>query len=249
MKEKYGYIYITTNLIEGKRYIEQHKSDKFEPNKYMGSGIYFLNALKKYGKNNFKCELLEWCGTKEQLNEREKYWISYYNAQSDDSFYNLREGGSGEILFTESSLERISKNNIGKHFKSEEQRKQHSLKMKGFKAMLGKHMSEETKKKQSQAKLGKKIGPRSEATKQAQREKMLGRHPSKETILKRASKIKGHTLPKNVRDKISKSKSRKVICIETGTIYPSIKSTKLSSVPHAIKYNKTAGGYHWAYYD
>lgn len=46
--------------------------------------------------------------------------------------------------------------------------------------------------------------------------------------------------------------SRKIICIETGQIFESIKSAnnffgKNYNIIRAIKENKTAGGYHWAY--
>lgn len=89
----YGYIYITTNLINNKKYIGQHKAKEFEPNKYIGSGKYFEKAVKKYGKENFKCELLEWCESLEKLNEKEVYWISYYNAVESKLFYNKTPGG------------------------------------------------------------------------------------------------------------------------------------------------------------
>ena len=55
----YGYIYITTNLLNGKKYIGKHKSSEFEFDKYYGSGKYIKAAIKKYGLENFKCELLE----------------------------------------------------------------------------------------------------------------------------------------------------------------------------------------------
>ena len=45
----FGYIYKTTNLINNKIYIGQHKSEKFEPNKYIGSGVVLLKAINKYG--------------------------------------------------------------------------------------------------------------------------------------------------------------------------------------------------------
>ena len=247
MKNKYGYIYITTNLINNKKYVGQHKSKSFSPNKYIGSGDYFLKALKKYGKKNFKCELLEWCNSKETLNEREKYWISYYNAVEDSNFYNLKEGGSGEINFTESSLKRIVENNKGKHFKTKEQREQHSLKMKGFKAMLGKHMSEETKIKQSQSKKGKKTKPLTQEHKDKISKANKGRKVSQEIIEKRRNKILGHYVSERCKHNVSKAISKPVLCIETNQVYPSISSTHLSSVSNAIKYNKTAGGYHWRY--
>ena len=69
----YGYIYKTTNLINNKMYIGKHRSTVFEPDKYIGSGPILIKAIKKYGKENFKCELIEWCETKQQLDEREQH--------------------------------------------------------------------------------------------------------------------------------------------------------------------------------
>ena len=51
------YIYKTTNLINGKIYIGQ-SIRKFSKS-YLGSGVKILNAIKKYGKENFKVEILE----------------------------------------------------------------------------------------------------------------------------------------------------------------------------------------------
>lgn len=84
------YIYITTNLINGKRYIGQHKGEVNDS--YLGSGVLFSKALEKYGKENFKKEILEEC-SEEELNEKERYWIKKFNALEDESFYNLTEGG------------------------------------------------------------------------------------------------------------------------------------------------------------
>lgn len=50
----YGFIYITTNHINVKRYIGQRKYDKNEKWKtYLGSGIILTRAIEKYGKENF----------------------------------------------------------------------------------------------------------------------------------------------------------------------------------------------------
>lgn len=93
----YGYIYKTTNLINNKMYVGKHHANKFEPEKYIGSGPILRRAIIKYGKENFKCELLEWCETKQQLNEREQYWIAYLECQHDPNYYNLAKGGEGGI--------------------------------------------------------------------------------------------------------------------------------------------------------
>lgn len=89
---KYGFIYITTNLINGKRYIGQKKYNHYWKT-YLGSGVIFQRAVKKYGKENFRRDIIEECETKEQLDEREIYWISYYNATENDEFYNINSGG------------------------------------------------------------------------------------------------------------------------------------------------------------
>ncbi len=47
----YGYIYLTTNLINKKKYVGQHKSSKFDE-RYKGSGKLIKKAFKKYGKEN-----------------------------------------------------------------------------------------------------------------------------------------------------------------------------------------------------
>ena len=47
-----GYIYLTTNLVNNKKYIGQHRSSTFDPS-YLGSGTLFVKALKKYGKKKF----------------------------------------------------------------------------------------------------------------------------------------------------------------------------------------------------
>lgn len=46
-------IYKTTNLVNGKFYVGQHYQKSSEFDGYLGSGIKILNAIKKYGKENF----------------------------------------------------------------------------------------------------------------------------------------------------------------------------------------------------
>jgi len=85
-------IYITTNKLNGKKYIGKEKHNN--PN-YLGSGKRLINAIKKHGKKNFAKEILEECTDEKHMDEREKYWINYYNAVNSKNFYNLAEGGEG----------------------------------------------------------------------------------------------------------------------------------------------------------
>ena len=92
----YGFIYITTNHVNGKQYIGQRKYDKQGKWKeYLGSGIILSRAIEKYGLENFSKEIIEECKTKKILNDREIYWINYYNAVESDNFYNIASGGDG----------------------------------------------------------------------------------------------------------------------------------------------------------
>ena len=67
----YGYIYKTTNLVNNKIYIGQHKAYKFMKRMYLGSGIKLKAAIKKYGRKNFTCELLDSADSFIELNTKE----------------------------------------------------------------------------------------------------------------------------------------------------------------------------------
>lgn len=89
----YGYIYMTTNLINGKQYIGQKKAKEFLHEKYLGSGKILKQAIETYGRENFKVEMLCECDSKSDLDEKEIYYIQFYNAQSDRHYYNICKGG------------------------------------------------------------------------------------------------------------------------------------------------------------
>ena len=86
------FIYITTNIVNGKKYIGMCTRDD---RNYIGSGKLLKDAIKKYGKENFKRDIIEECCDFKTLCEREKYWIDYYDAVNSDDFYNLIDGGLG----------------------------------------------------------------------------------------------------------------------------------------------------------
>jgi group I intron endonuclease len=90
----YGYIYKTTNLVNQNVYIGQHKGS-FDPT-YFGSGLLIRRALKKYGIEKFKVEILTMCESKPVLNIMEKVFISrYHSLFPNENMYNIAEGGMG----------------------------------------------------------------------------------------------------------------------------------------------------------
>lgn len=83
-------VYKTTNIINGKFYIGKDAKNRTS---YLGSGKALKAAIQKYGKHNFKKEVLEHCSSLRELSEREVYWIRETNAI--DEGYNIARGGDG----------------------------------------------------------------------------------------------------------------------------------------------------------
>ena len=92
-------IYLITNTINGMQYVGQSvdMSQRWSQHKTAAKNIKetadLYQAMREYGIDNFTCEVIEEC-SKEQLNEREIYWIDYY-----DTFYhgyNMTRGGQGK---------------------------------------------------------------------------------------------------------------------------------------------------------
>ena len=112
----YGYIYETTNLISGRKYIGQHVAAEFDPN-YKGSGKQLRNAINKYGWDNFLPKLLCPCFSREELDAEEIFLIDYFDAVNSENYYNLQAGGqTGNIKgskLSESTKLKLSKSHKG----------------------------------------------------------------------------------------------------------------------------------------
>ena len=87
-------IYKVTNKINGKVYIGQSVDIGRRWRQHMTAedDIYFHKAIQKYGVDNFIWEVIEKC-KKSELDERESYWIEYYDSYNKG--YNCTKGGDG----------------------------------------------------------------------------------------------------------------------------------------------------------
>ena len=102
-----------------KVYIGQTKNYKKRctPGNYKSSPL-FYHAIQKYGWENFQHEILCFCDTQEEADEKEKYFIALYHATNIQYGYNLSEGGDYKSIL-------IGENNpfYGKHHTEETKQK------------------------------------------------------------------------------------------------------------------------------
>ena len=89
-------IYMYENKVNGKKYIGQSiniNRRRREHLKNPSPSSKFDNYLVALGEENFNFSVLEECTT-DLLDEREQYWIKYYN--SIEQGYNLSAGGQSK---------------------------------------------------------------------------------------------------------------------------------------------------------
>ena len=110
-------VYKTTNLINNKIYVGK---DLYNKPKYYGSGKLLRLAIKKYGKENFKKEIIEVCIDIDDMNLKEVFWIKELNSYAPNG-YNINYGGKGGNTYTYRTEEeksafrkKLSLNHIGK---------------------------------------------------------------------------------------------------------------------------------------
>lgn len=127
------YNYITTNTLNGMQYVGMHSTSEVDDG-YLGSGKIILNAIKKYGKENFTREIITFCSDVSTAFYNEGIYIEKYNTLKPNG-YNLSPKGGNNI----------------KDGWSEESRKKMSISKKG------KKHSEETNKKRKQTIANKPI--------------------------------------------------------------------------------------------
>lgn len=202
--KRYGIIYKITNKINGKIYIGQTIKKYGFKQRYSYNlakntrNLHLKSSIEKYGIENFEIiEEFDIAYSKEELDNKEKYWISYYKSNNNKYGYNLQDGGSNGKP-TQEVRNKMSKNNP--------------------KYLLGKHHSEETKKKIGDRLRGRKLKPMSEDIKKKISKSLTGRKLPEETKYKiRRSKENINQYGKN------NPNAKRVRCITTKKEFDTIK--------------------------
>ena len=118
-KEKICGIYKITAKHNNKIYIGQsidiyaRWKSHWKETRY-GSNTPLHNTMRKYGKEDFDFEIIEECQQKD-INEREIYWINFYNSYNEG--FNLTTGGEGvkNKVFTNEEKEKYRMISTGKN--------------------------------------------------------------------------------------------------------------------------------------
>lgn len=109
-------IYLITNIINGRKYVglttkpieERFKAHKYAAN--LNQGYYLHNAMRKYGVDNFKIELIDTADSIDELKEKEIFNIEKYD--TFNTGYNLTIGGDYTANAGKVTIKDMNNNNI-----------------------------------------------------------------------------------------------------------------------------------------
>lgn len=244
----------------GKRYIGITSQNPERRWRADGSGYrqnpHFMNAIKKYGWENFNHKILYSGLTKEEACELEKTLIERYGTSKCCLGYNRSLGGEyGEL--TPEARQQIS-DAVKELWKDDAYRNHMSEAHKG-KARSGWHHSDDARRKMSEIVRERVSDPeyRAKLSESAKR-----RCSSKEQRELYSQRAKALWADPQYRAKVVASKkgnhyrSIKVRCLETGEVFESVTAAAASigktreSVAMVCKgIHKTSGKLHWEFYD
>jgi hypothetical protein len=137
----YYIFYGTVNLKNGMHYYGKHTAKELNDS-YLGSGIRLLNAVKKYGKENFKRYNIYLAPDQSSLNVFEESFLNHMKPYFGSYLYNISLASTGGNT---GNYAQVSKSKMGKP--------RHDLKGKAWFDWTGKTRSDEDRKKKSEQKL------------------------------------------------------------------------------------------------
>lgn len=134
---KHHIFYKMTNLINDKFYYGMHSchEDDHSNCKYKGSGTRLRYSKQKYGIENFKIEFLKFFGTRKELSQYEKTFVTLDFIQANQPLcMNIKEGGHDGLQSEENMLKWIEAGKLAlkKKWQDQEYRDWQSKKVSKF---------------------------------------------------------------------------------------------------------------------
>lgn len=157
----YGTTYKITNIKTGKVYIgktTKSLNDRLQGhinNADKGNKFKLSLAIRKYGKENFIIEPIDFAETRDELNEKEVYYISEYKSLEDG--YNMTIGGEGGNTYIDKSDEEMKTISEKISTALRKNNGNHGQFVGPKNGMYGKHQTPEAKEKISKASKGRKF--------------------------------------------------------------------------------------------
>lgn len=108
---KYFIVYQITNLITQRIYIGRHSTNNLQDN-YMGSGTELMQDLKKFGRKNFKKDILFVFDNWKEMVDKETELLTEEFINSEHTYNSTRQG-KGLITHTEEVREKLRQINTG----------------------------------------------------------------------------------------------------------------------------------------
>lgn len=231
-KNKTSGIYCIENIKTHKKQIGQSVDIDSRWNSHVNElkrGVhhndYLQKSWDKYGKDYFKFYILEYC-EKDKLDEREIYYINFYQTMDRKYGYNLKTGGQASNSLSNETKEKLSK------------------------AIKETYLNPERKQIQSTNALKQWSDPDIKEKISGKNNGMYGKHHTEESKQKMREKRIGKPSP--MRDKtpvicveLNKVFEDAVIAAE----YMGIKRSSTGSLLSVCRgERKTCGGYHWKFY-
>ena len=192
--KKYHYVYLTTNLLNGKQYVGDHSTYNLNDG-YLGSGKILKDSIRKNGKENFKREILKICESKNKAFDLQIKYINEYNTLAPNGYNISPKGGSGTREWHSHSPEtkkKMSESHKGKKL-SISHREKISNSNRGVSRGKGQVKSTEHKQKMSESHKGVSRGPHSIEHRKKISESEKGKKVSGITRKKISMSAKGKT--------------------------------------------------------
>lgn len=146
--KKHSFVYKTTNTVNGRQYVGSHSTNNVEDG-YLGSGHALLKAVKKYGKDCFTREIIEFLDTPGEAFEKEVQYIEQFNTLQPNGYNLSPTGGIGVVGWcSDETREKLRQARIGKKHSDDVKRKIGKSSI-GNKSNTGRNLTKEHKAKLS----------------------------------------------------------------------------------------------------
>lgn len=211
MKTTYYFVYVTTNLKTGRKYVGQHSTYNLDDH-YFGSNEELIEDIYKYKEGYFRRNIIEYAEDIYDLAAKELFWIKEFNAVNNPLWYNKSYTCSPNVFFLRKHTKE-AKERMKKRSSSTISRRLFRESYPEMGHRKGKKLSEIHKTKIGVSVTGPSNGffgkTHSDEFKEYMRTTMTGKKQSENHIKKRSEKTKGKIRTEEQKRRISEGQRKR----------------------------------------